>query len=52
MAVNCNSSGSGRPKSVSCFVRATEEIDLLVPDDKENNHLVLDALKRLGGVPS
>ena len=32
------------------FVRATEDIDLLVPDDEENDRRVLAALLRLGGV--
>jgi hypothetical protein len=32
------------------FVRATEDIDLLVPDDDENDRRVLAALLRLDGV--
>jgi hypothetical protein len=32
------------------FVRATEDIDFLVPDDDENDRRVLAALTRLGGV--
>ena len=32
------------------FVRATEDIDLLVPDDPENDQRVLSALRRLEGV--
>lgn len=32
------------------FVRATEDIDLLVPDDSENDRRVLSALRRLDGV--
>jgi hypothetical protein len=32
------------------FVRATEDIDFLVPDDEENDRRVLAALLRLGGV--
>lgn len=32
------------------FVRATEDIDLLVPDDSENDRRVLAALRRLDGV--
>lgn len=32
------------------FVRATEDIDFLVPDDPENDHRVLSALRRLDGV--
>lgn len=32
------------------FVRATEDIDFLVPDDLENDHRVLSALRRLDGV--
>jgi hypothetical protein len=32
------------------FVRATEDIDFLVPDDAENDRRVLAALRRLDGV--
>jgi uncharacterized nucleotidyltransferase DUF6036 len=32
------------------FVRATEDIDFLVPDDSANDHRVLAALRRLSGV--
>ena len=32
------------------FVRATEDIDFLVPDDSENDRRVLSALRRLDGV--
>jgi len=32
------------------FVRATEDIDFLVPDDVENDRRVLAALRRLNGV--
>jgi hypothetical protein len=32
------------------FVRATEDIDFLVPDDDENDRRVLAALQALGGV--
>ena len=32
------------------FVRATEDIDFLVPDDPENDRRVLSALRRLDGV--
>jgi hypothetical protein len=32
------------------FVRATEDIDFLVPDDEENDHRVLAALSSLAGV--
>jgi hypothetical protein len=32
------------------FVRATEDIDLLVPDSAENDLRVLSALRKLGGV--
>jgi Nucleotidyl transferase AbiEii toxin, Type IV TA system len=32
------------------FVRATEDIDFLVPDDPENDRRVLSALRRLEGV--
>lgn len=32
------------------FVRATEDIDLLVPDDPDNDRRVLSALTSLGGV--
>lgn len=32
------------------FVRATEDIDFLVPDDDDNDRLVLAALERLHGV--
>jgi hypothetical protein len=32
------------------FVRATEDIDLLVPDDADNDRRVLAALRRLHGV--
>jgi Nucleotidyltransferase of unknown function (DUF6036) len=32
------------------FVRATEDIDFLVPDDSENDQRVLSALRRLDGV--
>jgi hypothetical protein len=32
------------------FVRATEDIDFLVPDDEENDRRVLAALQALGGV--
>jgi len=31
------------------FVRATEDIDFLVPDDADNDHRVLAALAKLGG---
>jgi hypothetical protein len=32
------------------FVRATEDVDFLVPDDDENDRLVLAALRKLDGV--
>lgn len=32
------------------FVRATEDIDFLVPDSAENDRLILAALTKLGGV--
>lgn len=32
------------------FVRATEDIDFLVPDDDDNDRLVLSALQKLDGV--
>jgi hypothetical protein len=32
------------------FVRATEDIDLLVPDDDENDERILSALRELDGV--
>lgn len=32
------------------FIRATEDIDFLVPDDDENDRRVLAALAKLGGV--
>ena len=32
------------------FIRATEDIDFLVPDDDENDHRILAALRRLEGV--
>lgn len=32
------------------FVRATEDVDFLVPDDPGNDHRVLVALRELGGV--
>ncbi len=32
------------------FVRATEDIDFLVPDDSENDRRVLTALRRLDGL--
>lgn len=32
------------------FVRATEDIDLLIPDDPDNDRRVLSALTSLGGV--
>ena len=32
------------------FVRATEDVDFLVPDDSDNDALVLDALRALDGV--
>jgi hypothetical protein len=32
------------------FVRATEDIDFLVPDDDDNDRLVLAALRKLDGV--
>ncbi|HEU4707545.1 MAG TPA: hypothetical protein VFS64_10175 [Solirubrobacterales bacterium] len=32
------------------FVRATEDVDFLVPDDPENDRRVLEALRKLDGV--
>jgi len=32
------------------FVRATEDVDFLVPDDEDNDRCVLAALRRLEGV--
>jgi len=32
------------------FVRATEDVDFLVPDDSANDRRVLDALRKLGAV--
>src|ERR1041384_7733883 len=32
------------------FVRATEDIDFLVPDDEDNDRLILAALRSLDGV--
>ena len=34
------------------YVRATEDVDLLVPDDEENDRRVLTALRKIDGVRS